>query len=181
MKMIKSYEEQKADLSKMIEALEGIIDQNEQKKTFTVQGLVEKLIVAFCDETTATWQYFTASHVVRGQGRVDCLDEYNQHMTEQAQHLQKIAHRIEELGGRVVTNLNEISSVGHTWQIISTSDPKQQLNILIDAERDARIFYQDIINYAKGLKDYVTERLFKQILEDETKHEFDLKRLLEQR
>ena len=180
MKKYFKAEQERRQLNKAIQALEGIMQQNQQKKTFTVDGLVQKLVVAYCDQTTAFWQYFTAAHIARGCGRLDALPQYQQHMEEQLQHLQKVATRIQQLGGKIVFDLNEISMIGHNWQRINTSDVKRQLQILIRAQKQARQFYQSIIYYANALQDWTTSNLFKDLLKDQTQHQFDLKRNLEQ-
>lgn len=168
------------NLQKFVEALQGVVKDNQEKKTYNVDGLVQKLIIAFCDETTASWQYFSALHIARGEGRTDATQEYQEHLDEELQHLQKIATRIQELGGKIVFDLNEISLIGHNWQRINTTDVAKQLEILKKAQKDARIFYQQIVYYANAIQDYVTADLFKDILADQTKHEFDLKRLIEE-
>ena len=168
------------ELQKAIEALEGVINDNEQKKMITIDTLVQKMVVAFCDETTAAWQYFTAMHMIRGAGRVDAIDEYKEHMEDELEHLEDIATRLEEIGGKVPFNIDEISSIGHQWTRINTTDPKTQLTVLIKAEEDAIAFYQEIVNEARALQDWKTQKLFKELLCDEVEHAFDLKRLLEE-
>lgn len=173
-------QEEKRELLSAIESLEEVIAKNDEVKSYNVQGLLQKMRIAYCDEITAVWQYFTAIHTARGQGRTDAIEEYQEHLEEQAQHLQKIATRIEQLGGNVVLDLSEASSMANDWKRIESVDIEQQLMILIEAQRQAREVYQDIVHYAIAIQDWVTSDLFKEILQDETEHEFDLKRLIEQ-
>lgn len=173
-------EEEKRQLLSAIESLEEVIAKNDQVKSYNFQGLLQKMQVAFCDEITAMWQYFTAIHTARGQGRTDALEEYQQHLLEQIQHLQKIATRIQQLGGRIVLDLSEVGSMANEWKRIQSVDVEQQLIILIQAQRKAREYYQNIVHYAIAIQDWVTSDLFKEILQDETEHEFDLKRLIEE-
>ena len=146
----------------------------------TIDTLVSKLVCAFADEITAIWQYFTAIHIIRGEGRRDAIEEYREHMADEAKHLEAISQRLEELGGKIPFNLDEISELGHAWVRINTTDPETQLKVLIKAEEDAIAFYQTVVNEAKALQDWKTQRLFKELLSDEIEHAFDLKRLLEE-
>ena len=178
--MIRIAEEEKRELEKYVEAIENIVKEQEEVKEYTVDGLVSLLIKAFCDEVTAYYQYFTAMHLARGEGRKDAIEEYKEHLDDELEHLEKIALRLEQLGGKPVSDLDEISSLGSSWTRVVFTEVEDQLKLLIDAEYNARQFYQKVISYARGLQDWVTVKLFKQLLEDETNHEFDLKRLLEE-
>ena len=171
---------QKRELEKVIQAIENMIVENEQHKTFSQEDLIEDLKTAYCDETTAWWQYFTALHIIRGAGRMDAVAEYEQHLQDELQHLQKIATRIEQLGGTIIYQLDDISKYGNAWERVKESDAKEQIMLLIRAERSARDFYQKIIYKANYLRDWTTSNLFKDILDEQTQHEFDLRRLLEE-
>ena len=158
----------------------NVISSVEDLQAATAKNpIVEKLVKAFCDEYTATHQYMIAKHICRGVGYADVVHEYEQHMKEEFDHGQLILKRLEQLGFKLSYDLAGINNGGNPWTPITLSLPKEQLLILINAERDAQAFYQEVIEAAKGQKDWITNRLFKQLQADECEHETDLTRIFE--
>ena len=163
-----------SELATAIEALEQAVENKKKEESATPEGLTSLLIKATCDETTAIWQYFVAKFTARGEGRLDAMPEYDEHIKDEYDHLFKIAARLQQLGGKPVIDIAEVNEIGNKWERIETKDVAEQLAILIKAEDSAVAFYKEIVAYADALGDEVTKKLFKEILEDETDHSFDL-------
>jgi len=147
--------------------------------TTELTPLQQMCVVAFIDECTASHQYLMAAHLARGNGYVDATDEYKQHLEEEREHADKWLKRLEQMGIKVKLDLSQIQDSGNKWTPITTSNIKEQLEIIIKAEHDAVEFYSKIVDAAREAKDWITNRLAKQLMEDETTHEFDLLRIYE--
>lgn len=139
------------------------------------EKLIKLITVALNDEYTATWQYFTALALVKTNGRNDVTSEYDEHMKEEMEHIMKIVDRMKELGVDINNDFNSIDENAHKWEKIDTFDAQSQLIILINAEHEAIEYYREVVTYAEKIGDYVTAELFKEIMADEVKHEYDLK------
>ena len=141
--------------------------------------LVKMLCKAYADEMTATLQYQMALHLARGAGYSDVAPEYLQHMNEEFVHAGQILKRLEQLDIGITWDYSALQSAGNPWTPITGSNIKEQLEILINAEKGAQAFYAKIVECAGGCKDWITNRLFKQLMSDEAEHELDLKRIYE--
>lgn len=168
-----------SELTEVIDALEDMAQKNREKSDVSVDGLAKMLIVAICDEMTAIWQYLVARHSICGSGRLDLIDEYDEHLEDEWEHVKLISERLEQLGGRPVFDLDEINEHAHSWTRIESTDPIEQARIIYGAEESAKEYCRDVIRYARALGDDVTVALFKQILKDETDHSFEIAKILE--
>ena len=144
-----------------------------------VSTLIRLIGKAYADEMTATLQYQMAAHIARGPGYSDVVPEYLQHMKEEFDHANEILKRLEQLGVSVMLDYSEIQQAGNTWTPIKTKDIKEQLDILIKAETGARDFYKKIVELSKEAQDWISEKLFKHLMEDEEEHRIDLLRIYE--
>jgi len=168
------------ELSQVIGDLEKLVDEQREEAKVTSEGLAKMLIVATCDEMTAIWQYLVARHYIKGNGRLNVIDEYDEHLEDEWRHLKDISDRLEQIGGKPVFDIDEINELAHSWDRVTMSDPREQLLLLYKAEENAKSYYRDIIRYAKALGDEVTVALFHSILKDETDHSFELSKILEE-
>ena len=144
-----------------------------------VSELIRLIGKAYADEMTATLQYQMAAHIARGPGYMDVVPEYLQHMKEEFEHAGEILKRLEQLGVSVMLDYAEIQKAGNEWTPIKTKNIKEQLDILIKAEAGARDFYKKIVELAKAEQDWISEKLFKELMEAEEEHRIDLIRILE--
>jgi bacterioferritin len=85
-------------------------------------------------------------------------------------HYEKIAERIDYLGGNPTTKPAEIK-FGKTI--------KEMLALDLKAEQEAITLYKETIEVAKQEKDVTTAFIFKKILEDEEEHHYKFSTLLE--
>ena len=84
-------------------------------------------------------------------------------------HAEKIAERLDYLGGVPTTKPSEIKVGG---------DLKKMLKDDLEAEKEAITLYRQVIKVAEEEGDIVTRRLFEEILADEEEHENTFKTLL---
>ena len=84
-------------------------------------------------------------------------------------HAEKIAERLDYLGGVPTTKPSEIKVGG---------DLKKMLRDDLEAEKEAITLYKQVIKTAEEEGDIVTRRLFEEILADEEEHENTFKTLL---
>lgn len=143
------------------------------------ETIVNMLYKALADEWLAYYQYWAASHCTRGEGKVDVDPEFEEHAKEELEHAEKIIIRIKELGGRSFVSVSDFDKFCSVPNIGAPSqDPCELLKITIKAEEDAINFYKELEKLSRGV-DPTTNRIVKQILEDEEKHLYDLNMLLE--
>lgn len=168
-----------SQISKYVEALETLVNENADSQEKTTEGVVKLLIKALADEWLAAYQYWVCKNLSRGSGKSDADPEFDQHFKEELEHADKLMLRIKELGGKPIFNPNEWLSLGNPWTEVNSTNVKEQLTITIKAENDAIDFYGKIINYVRGF-DEITLRLIRGILADETEHAYDLNMLIEE-
>jgi len=112
------------------------------------------------------WQH------VRGSGyqSIPITNEFKKIAIEEMKHAEAIAERVDYLGGVPTTEPAPIT-VGESL--------KEMLQLDIKAEEEAIELYTRIIEKAMEERDYVTKRLFEQILADEEEHHDTFRKLIE--
>lgn len=168
-----------SDISRYIEALEGLVDENQTKTDKNEDEVVKLLIKALADELLASYQYWVCKHLARGEGRSDAIAEFEQHEQDEKEHAEKLMLRIKELGGAPIFNPNEWQTLGNPWTEVNTPSVCAELDITIRAEADAIAYYKKLIDYCKGV-DEVTLCICREILADEEEHKYDLEMLKEE-
>ena len=103
------------------------------------------------------WQHIRAT----GIESLEFADRIKGIAIQEMKHAEDIAERLDYLGGDPTTQPAPIK-VGKTLEEMIKND--------IEAEEEAIRLYREIIKTAMEEGDYVTERLFKQILQDEERH-----------
>ena len=156
------------------------ISMESEQEEAVPDELVKAIIMAYCDEMTASLQYMMAKHQARGSVYKDAVEEYEQHEHDEHEHAEKWLERLEQLGVIIRLDYEQISKSGNEWTPIRTSDLGEQLDILIKAEAGARDFYGKIVDMAREKKDWITEALAKQFMADEEEHRNDLVRIKEE-
>ena len=133
---------------------------------------------ALADELLAGYQYWTARHTSRGEGKSDADPEFEQHAKEEFEHAEKLVMRMKELGGAPIMDPANLGKYANPWTPIDSRDVKKQLETTIEAEKAAIAFYQKGLAAMKKNDDPVTHQVFKQLLADEEEHLYDLSELL---
>mgnify|MGYP006195679653 CR=1 FL=1 len=103
-------------------------------------------------------------------------DEFLEHATQEAQHADKLAERIVQLGGEPEFNPDLLSKNSHAQYVAGTTLKEMVYEDLV-AERIAIDSYREIIQYI-GEKDPTTRRIFEDILAQEEEHADDMADLL---
>ncbi len=140
--------------------------------------IIALLETALADEWLAAYQYWTCKNLARGEGRADSVDEFDQHFKEELEHADKIMLRLNELGGRPISDPSCWKASANPWTAVETSDVCRQLDITRKAEEDAIAYYTECIRKCRDAGDEVTKRLFQQILAEECEHKYDLEMLI---
>ena len=143
-------------------------------------ALDKLIVIAYCKEMTATLQYQMAYHQARGNGIIDARDEYTEHMKDEFDHAAGWLKRLEERRIIIRPDYKLIQDADRDFVNIETSDIKEQIEILIRAEEGSRDFYGKIVNAARDVGDWITERIAKEYMAVEERHACDLRRILEQ-
>ena len=103
--------------------------------------------------------------------------EFLEHATQEAEHADKLAERIVQLGGEPEFNPDLLSKNAHA-QYVAGNNLKEMVYEDLVAERIAVDSYRGIIQYI-GDKDPTTRRLFEEILAQEEEHADDMAYILE--
>ena len=105
-------------------------------------------------------------------------DEFLEHATQEAEHADRLAERIVQLGGEPEFNPDLLSKNSHA-QYVAGNSLKEMVYEDLVAERIAIDSYRDMVNYF-GNDDPTTRRLMEGILAMEEEHADDLVSLLEE-
>jgi bacterioferritin len=103
-------------------------------------------------------------------------DEFLEHATQEAEHADRLAERIVQLGGEPEFNPDLLSKNSHA-QYVAGKDLKEMVYEDLVAERIAIDSYREIIQYI-GEKDPTTRRIFEDILAQEEEHADDMADIL---
>ncbi|MDD2091539.1 bacterioferritin [Pseudomonas guariconensis] len=116
--------------------------------------------------------YFMASGIKASVA----ADEFLEHATQEAEHADRLAERIVQLGGEPDFNPDNLSKRSHAQYVAGSTLKEMVLEDLV-AERIAIDSYREIIQYI-GEKDPTTRRIFEDILAQEEEHADDMADLL---
>lgn len=140
--------------------------------------IINILNKAIADEILVAYQYWSASNMSRGKGKIDADEQFKNHAQEQWEHAELLTDRLKQLGGFPPKNMCEVikqvENLGsHSIVGAISHNVCQLLSIAIQAEKDAIKLYQQLIELTKNT-DPTTHKIAKQILEDEQQHLYDL-------
>ena len=116
--------------------------------------------------------YFTAE----GMAAPQIAAEFLEHANEEAEHADKLAERIVQLGGEPDFAPDGLSARSHA-QYDASRELKDMVRANLVAERIAVETYRQMIQLI-GEKDPTTRRLLEEILEDEEEHADEMRDLL---
>ncbi|RMQ44068.1 Bacterioferritin [Pseudomonas amygdali pv. mori] len=117
--------------------------------------------------------YYMASGLKAGVAAAEFLE----HAEQEAQHADKLAERIVQLGGEPEFNPDLLSKNSHA-QYVAGNTLKEMVYEDLVAERIAVDSYREIIQYI-GDSDPTTRRIFEEILAQEEEHADDMSDILE--
>ncbi len=135
---------------------------------------------ALADEWLAHFQYWLGAKVVKGNLASKAVLELMEHAREEYEHAGMLADRIIELGGQPLMYPEEwLKESGCGYEAPTDSAIKVILDQNIKGEQCAIKAYNNILEVI-GAKDPTSKDMITKILNDEIKHEKDLKELLAQ-
>ncbi|WP_236236691.1 ferritin-like domain-containing protein [Pseudomonas faucium] len=117
--------------------------------------------------------YFMASGIKASVA----AEEFLEHANQEAEHADKLAGRIVQLGGEPDFNPDNLTKNSHAQYVAGNSLKEMVLEDLV-AERIAIDSYREIIQYI-GDTDPTTRRIFEDILAQEEEHADDMSDLLQ--
>jgi len=134
-----------------------------------MSAIVELLNKAAAGELQAAIQYVWQHVMVTGMESPELAGVLKGIAVEEMKHYEKIAERIDYLGGVPTTQPDPISRSQTNARMLEDD---------VRAELDAIRLYRTIVEKAMQEKDYVTAELFEEILTDEEDHHYKFTTLL---
>ncbi|MEK6977888.1 MAG: ferritin-like domain-containing protein [Candidatus Hydrothermarchaeota archaeon] len=132
--------------------------------------LLELLNRAIARELAVSVQYMWHHVMAVGIKSPEIKDLLKEIAIEEMKHAEKVAERLQYLGGTPTTKPTEIRVGGTLEEMVRDN---------LEAEREALVLYKRIIRVAEEGGDPTTRRLFEEILAEEEDHENLFSRLLE--
>ena len=131
--------------------------------------IVDLLNEAAAGELQAIIQYMWQHVMVTGMNSPQVGDLLRKTAIGEMKHYEKIAERIDYLGGVPTTQPAPVKTSKGNVQMLKDD---------VQAEEEAIAMYRNIIEVAMREKDYTTMELFEDILAEEEEHHYNFKTLL---
>jgi len=136
------------------------------------EKLINLLNQSIARELAVSIQYMWQHIMAVGVESPVVTDIFKKIAIVEMKHAEKIAERLDYLGGVPTTKPSEIKVGG---------DLKKMIKDDLEAEKEAITLYKQVIKTAEEEDDVVTRRLFEEILADEEEHENTFKTLLSEK
>ena len=140
------------------------------------EEIIRLLNASLATELVCVMRYKRHYFMASGLKASVAADEFLEHATQEAEHADKLAERIVQLGGEPDFNPDNLSKNSHAQYVAGNSLKEMVLEDLV-AERIAVDSYREIIQYI-GDSDPTTRRIFEDILAQEEEHADDMADLL---
>ena len=140
------------------------------------EKIIQLLNESLATELVCVLRYKRHYFMASGLKAAAAADEFLEHATQEAEHADKLAERIVQLGGEPDFNPDNLSKNSHAQYVAGNSLKEMVLEDLV-AERIAVDSYREIIQYI-GESDPTTRRIFEDILAQEEEHADDMADLL---
>ncbi|MBD9460290.1 bacterioferritin [Pseudomonas sp. PDM05] len=141
------------------------------------EEIIRLLNASLATELVCVLRYKRHYFMASGLKASVAADEFLEHATQEAEHADKLAERIVQLGGEPEFNPDLLSKNSHA-QYVAGKDLKEMVYEDLVAERIAVDSYREIIQYI-GDKDPTTRRIFEDILAQEEEHADDMADILQ--
>ena len=141
------------------------------------EEIIRLLNASLATELVCVLRYKRHYFMASGIKAAVAAQEFLEHATQEAEHADKLAERLVQLGGEPEFNPDLLSKNSHA-QYVAGKDLKEMVYEDLVAERIAVDSYREIIQYI-GDKDPTTRRLFEEILAQEEEHADDMADILE--
>jgi bacterioferritin len=140
------------------------------------EEILRLLNESLATELVCTLRYKRHYFMASGLKASVAADEFLEHAQQEAEHADKLAERIVQLGGEPEFNPDLLSGLSHA-QYVAGNTLKEMVYEDLVAERIAIDSYREIIQYI-GEKDPTTRRIFEDILAQEEEHADDMADIL---
>jgi bacterioferritin len=140
--------------------------------------VVQLLNEALATELVCVLRYKRHYYMAQGIKARFAADEFLEHATQEAEHADRIAERIVQLGGEPDFNPDSLTKRSHA-QYHQGTDLKEMLLEDLVAERIAIESYREMVRFL-GDHDPTTRRMLEEILAVEEEHADDINDLLKQ-
>ena len=141
------------------------------------EEIIRLLNASLATELVCVLRYKRHYFMASGVKAQIAAEEFLEHATQEAEHADKLAERIVQLGGEPEFNPDLLSKNAHA-QYVAGKTLKEMVYEDLVAERIAVDSYREIIQYI-GDKDPTTRRIFEDILAQEEEHADDMADLLQ--
>ncbi|MCF5050106.1 bacterioferritin [Pseudomonas syringae] len=141
------------------------------------EEIIRLLNASLATELVCVLRYKRHYFMASGLKASIAADEFLEHATQEAEHADKLAERIVQLGGEPEFNPDLLSKNSHA-QYVAGNSLKEMVYEDLVAERIAVDSYREIIQYI-GDKDPTTRRIFEDILAQEEEHADDMADILQ--
>jgi len=146
--------------------------------TIDKHAVVDVLNEALATEMVCVLRYKSHYYAAQGpRGRITA-EEFLEHANEEQDHADRIAERIDQLGGPIKLDPSGFAKRSHTEYVEGSADLKAMVVENLVAERVAIETYTEIVRWL-GEHDVTTRRLMEDILAKEEEHADDLAKILE--
>ena len=136
------------------------------------EEIIRLLNASLATELVCVLRYKRHYFMASGVKAAVAAQEFLEHATQEAEHADKLAERIVQLGGEPEFNPDLLSKNSHA-QYVAGNSLKEMVYEDLVAERIAVDSYREIIQYI-GDKDPTTRRLFEEILAQAAEHAADM-------
>ena len=141
------------------------------------EEIIRLLNASLATELVCVLRYKRHYFMASGVKAAVAAEEFLEHATQEAEHADKLAERIVQLGGEPEFNPDLLSKNSHA-QYVAGNTLKEMVYEDLVAERIAVDSYREIIQYI-GDKDPTTRRIFEDILAQEEEHADDMADILQ--
>ncbi|MFR0674305.1 bacterioferritin [Enterobacterales bacterium AW_CKDN230030176-1A_HGKHYDSX7] len=141
------------------------------------EEILRLLNESLATELVCTLRYKRHYFMASGIKASIAAEEFLEHANQEAEHADRLAERIVQLGGEPDFNPDNLSRNSHAQYVAGTTLREMVLEDLV-AERIAIDSYREIIKYI-GDKDPTTRRIYEDILAQEEEHADDMSDILE--
>lgn len=140
------------------------------------ETVLKILNTALATEVVCVLRYKNHYFMAQGINAESIAEEFAQHAIEEQQHVDQIAERIVQLGGKPELAPDSLTAHSHT-EYVERESLVDMIKENLIAERIVIDSYREIIRYL-GNGDPTTRRMFEAILASEEEHAEDLVSLL---
>lgn len=140
------------------------------------EEIIRLLNESLATELVCTLRYKRHYFMATGLKASVAADEFLEHAQQEAEHADRLAERIVQLGGEPEFNPDKISAMSHA-EYKAGNNLREMVYEDLVAERIAIDAYREIVQYI-GEKDPTTRRIFEDILAQEEEHADDMADIL---